>query len=278
MAGISTPNRVNPLIHEQVSREMAARNYKVIPVLPEELRVTGKPHCIFSVNPKAMQRAHWTGIRTFHPCENGKAYGPALMIDYIVEEPIPVDINQMEYRPWSGKQVALDIIGQGSHHAPSEDLSPYGIFVAQGGEPTEAAILMAMENGDTRKQDAIAADIRSGQLPTEKEILDARSRLKQTHMSMIQDADDAFAQGPNHYINITAEHRALCKMYGISKPWLNASQEMKVCPACGLQVPREAMIHAPKATCGYVFDEAAVKKAKLPGYEHIWQPEPTKGK
>jgi hypothetical protein len=252
---------------EQAARELRMKNMKDVMELPVELRIAGKPVKIFNVGPFRHQRSMGSyGQWTVHPCEPGTvwiveiddsveppivewtsractekeiAYSKPTEVPYITNDPVHIDMQQMAHRHDSGRKLALDILGVGQFHTPAEDLTKWGVFVAE------------------------------GDIPTKKELHDARKKLMAMYADLIQEADAYWNQGPQAYGNISDMHRlAARELNQTNKPWARAVAEAEKCPIC-------ASPHDPAAAicpiCRTVIDEAKVIKMKVPGYEYLWE-------
>src|SRR4249920_1241945 len=122
---------------EQAKREIRARNQKDIFELPQELKVIGSTVKIFNVGPDRHLRSMGSyGQWTIHACEDGQPHSIATEVPYITNDPVHIDMFQMAHRHDSGRKVAADIIGVGPFHTPGEDLTQWGVFIAEGDEPT----------------------------------------------------------------------------------------------------------------------------------------------
>jgi hypothetical protein len=225
---------------EQAVRELRSKNQKDIFELPPELRVIGNPIKIFNVGPIRHQRSMGSyGQITIHPCEEGNEFSIATEVPYITNDPVHIDMFQMAHRHDSGRKLALDIVGVGQFHTESEDLTQWGVFIAEGPEPTET------------------------------EIRKARAKLSRTYDRLIAEADNYWNQGPQAYNNVTELHRMAAKLRGQKdKPWARGVQEMLACNICGSSVSPAAALCP---VCRNVLDESRVIAAKLRGFEHLWK-------
>lgn len=231
---------------EQAVRELKTKNMKDVFELPPELRILGNPVLIFNVGPMRHQRSMGSyGQFTILACEEGMPYSKPTEVPYITNDPVHVDMFQMAHRHDSGRKLANDVVGIGQFHTVSEDLTKWGVFVAEGQEPTET------------------------------ELKAARKKLITTYDQLISEADNYWNQGPSEYKNVTEMHRLAAKIRGQKdKPWARGVQELQTCDICGSQVAPTAAICP---TCKNVIDEGRVIKARLRGYEHLWKkksPEP----
>lgn len=225
---------------EQAKQEIKARNQKDVFELPPELRVIGNPVMIYNIGPMRHQRSMGSyGQFTIHACEDGQEYSKPTEVPYVTNDPVHVDMFQMAHRHDSGRRLAMDIVGVGQFHTPSEDLTNWGVFVAEDQEPSD------------------------------KELRQARNKLNRTFDRLIQEADNYWNQGPSEYKNVTEMHRLAAKVRGQKdKPWARGIQELKTCDICGSGVSPSAAICP---TCKNVLDEERVIAAKLRGYEHLWK-------
>lgn len=225
---------------EQALSELRTKNLKDVFELPPELKLLGKPVKIFNVGPMRFLRYMGSyGPWTIMPCDDGQLYSTPVEVPYITNDPVHLDMTQMAHRHDSGRKLAQDIIGVGPFHAPGEDLTRWGIFIAAGDEPTEA------------------------------EVKEANKKLNRTWDELIMEADSYWNQGPSEYRNVTELHRLAAKKRNqLNKPWARGVLELNKCGICGSPIDPSAAI-CPH--CRTVIDAERVIAAKVPGYEHLWK-------
>jgi hypothetical protein len=225
---------------EQAKAEIKAKNYKDIFALPPELQVLGNPIKIYNVGPFRHQRSMGSyGQWTIAACPDGEDYSIATEVPYITNDPVHIDMFQMAHRHDSGRKLATDILGLGQFHAPEEDLTKWGCFIAK---------------GDT---------------PTIKEIADAKAKLYRTYEWLITEADSYYNQGPQAYQNISDMHRLAAKVLGQKdKPWARGVEQMANCGICGSQVSPKAIVCP---VCKNAINEEEVIAKKVRGFEHLWK-------
>lgn len=225
---------------EQAVRELRAKNKKDIFELPPELQIMGNPVRIFNVGPFRHQRSMGSyGQWTIHACPDGESYSQPTEVPYITNDPVHIDMSQMAHRHDSGRKVAWDILGVGPFHTPGEDLTIWGVFVADGMEPTD------------------------------EEIHKAKAKLNKTYDDLINEADSYWNQGPSEYKNVTELHRMAAKKRSqMNKPWARGVVEQVGCPICAQAISPAAAICP---FCKTVIDEKRVVAARVPGYEHLWK-------
>lgn len=225
---------------EQAVRELRTKNTKDVFALPPELQMAGSPVLIFNVGPFTHRKSMGSyGQWTIAACEEGQLHSKATEVPYITNDPVHIDMNQMAHRHDSGRKLALDILGVGQFHTPSEDLTQWGVFVAAGDEPTD------------------------------QELRKANSKFDKACDALIREADSYWNQGPANYVNITDMHRLAAKRRKQKdKPWARGIEVMANCTMCGEGISPNAAICA---HCKNVIDEKRVIAAKLPGYEHLWK-------
>lgn len=226
---------------EQAKREIKVRNQKDLFELPPELQTLGNTVKIFNVGPMKHQRSMGSyGQWLIHSCEPGQSHSIATEVPYVTNDPVHIDMNQMAYRHDSGRRLAFDILGVGQFHTPGEDLTKWGVFVADGEEPTEV------------------------------ELKRARAKLNKTYDYLISEADAYWNQGPSEYKNVTEMHRMAARERGqVNKPWARAVIETTKCPACASQLDPSAAICG---VCKTVIDKEKVIALRVPGYEYLWRP------
>lgn len=225
---------------EQAQRELRLKNKKDIFELPPELQMAGEPVMIFNVGPYTHRRSMGSyGQWTIAACIDGQPHSKGTEVPYITNDPVHIDMNQMAHRHDSGRKLAMDILGVGQFHTPGEDLTKWGVFVADGAEPTPA------------------------------ELHKANKKFDRTCDELIKEADGYWNQGPSHYVNITDLHRmAATRRKQKDKPWARNIEVLANCAMCGESISPIAAI-CPH--CKNVIDEKRVIAAKLPGYEHLWK-------
>lgn len=235
---------------EQAQRELREKNRKDVFELPPELASLGKPIKIFNIGPMRHQRSMGSyGQWTIHACEEGKPYSVPTLVPFITNDPVHLDMFQMAHRHDSGKKLAQDILGIGQFHTRGEDLTLWGVFIAEGDEPTE------------------------------QEIKAAKIKLNKTYDALIAEADIFWNQGPADHKNIVDMHRLAAKARGqMGKPWASGVVEMVKCHICASSIDPAAAI-CPQ--CKSVINQEKVIAARVPGYEYLWaeteeevQPEP----
>lgn len=223
---------------QQAERELRNKNQKILDMLPEELKDTGPPICIFNVSPKAYLRSMGSmGHYLIPACPDGAKHSAALKVPRILDDMRSDGMFKLVAVPVSGKAVVNDIVGIGEFHSPGEDLTKWGVFVA------------------------------AGQTPTDKELAEANRKLNQTWDYLITEADNYWKQGPQAHENVSDLHRLAAEKRGVDKEWAREVQPMKNCHVCGNRIMPTAAICT---HCKTVLDEASVIANKVPGYEHLW--------
>lgn len=239
---------------KQAAAELATKNAKIIHHLPPELMIAGKPIMIYNVTPQKHEIGQGgMGTWIIPACEPGQKYSAPLPIPFIMSEGIPTDMDHIEFRQMAGSEFAKSIIGIGKHRHQTEDLRRWGVFIAAGDKPTA------------------------------EELEEANKHFTARDLELIAQADGYYGDGPNMYNNITKQHREAldrCTARGLDmdeKLWHKTMRDVTDCPVCFQKVNKRAMAHIGPNGCGAVIDEAAVIKAKLRGYEHLWEPKAKKG-
>lgn len=137
---MSDENKIYPgkpvIPAEAILAELAHRNDRIVPKLPESLRKL-PPVRIFNVCDMKWER-NMGGIGTFliQPCAPGMPCSPPLEIPMIFTEAIPVGNLHFEYRIHDGREVAQSIVGCTRVSGNDEDLRKWGVFIAKGEKPT----------------------------------------------------------------------------------------------------------------------------------------------
>ncbi len=124
-----------PIIYaEDVFRELAARQHRNIPKLPDSLKSL-PPIRIYNVSDIRHERGMGgLGTFTIQPCAPGMPCSVPLEIPFIFTEAIVVDKDHMEYRLHDGREVAENIIGTAKLSQPADRL--WGTFIALANSPT----------------------------------------------------------------------------------------------------------------------------------------------
>lgn len=225
----------------RIAQDIGSRNAREVAGFDKSLFKDIKSIKIFNVgNKKWEANLGSLGTWTIQPCPEGQEYSVCTEVPGVLFDGIPTDMKRIEQRPVSGKEVVADIIGVGPFKAANQDLTQYGVFVAEGDEPTTA------------------------------EIKAARTKLEQNFIALVKEADDFFAQGPLELKNIGPQHREACRALKQDRDWARGAIAMVECPGCASPVNPAAAIHAGQHGCGAVINEAKVIAIKLKGYEHLW--------
>jgi len=232
---------------KQAARELAEKNSKNVFKLPPELLVAGKPIKIYNVsNQKWEISTGGTGQFLIKACLPGQQFSEPLEIPFVLYEGLMIDMEHIEFRPMLGATFAQSVVGFGPHRHPTEDLRKFGVFIAAGDEPTA------------------------------EEIAEARRNLRERMMELKLQGDGFYGDGPGEYKNITKQHRdavdwLIAEGVDLGEvPWHKTLKTMAECPVCFNPVDPRAIAHIGPTGCGGVINEAAVIKARLRGYEHLW--------
>lgn len=223
-----------PYAHE-VQQQLESLNQVSISPIPEEIRELAEKNkiYIFNISNRRFEAGMGTlGTFTILPCEPGQKYSKPCVIPGVVNEGLRKEMNSLDWRQWSGKLVALDIMGQGAFKHKSNDLARWGVFIA------------------------------AGEVPTEKELAEAKKRLAHEQDELIREGNRIHAQGPLHQQDISDAHREAATLRGADVAWNQPIQARQTCPGCGAKVPVGIIKHA-DPSCLYVFDEAAYRKSGM---------------
>ena len=125
---------------------------------------------------------------------------------------------------WSAKQIAQSVIGE---HNPDADLRRFGVFLCQGGRPTE------------------------------EELRSAQTRQDAFYLEQIQQADLLYSRAPHRPDSITDVQRRAARALGIDRPWVVKMAAMSECPACGGTVKAGAAVCR---HCSVILDEEKAAK------------------
>lgn len=129
------------------------QRYIYLPSLPKALELIA-PVKIFNVwDEKWVIEKGSLGQFYIPPCEKGQKYSQALTVPGIVREAVMVEEvaggRKMQWLLYDGIEVAQDIIGVTRYAPAATNLTPYGVFIAAGQEPSDEEILKA--NGELTK-------------------------------------------------------------------------------------------------------------------------------
>src|SRR5690348_3480137 len=191
---------------DRAQQELRSLNQKQIAPMPRYIQeeAAKNPIYIYNVAPKGIADQIISlgsmGHYTIFPCEPGQPYSRPTVIARIIPEGIPVDMRKIELRYWDGMDVARDIIGAGPFKSKSQDLTRMGVFIS------------------------------AGEKPTEQELAEARKRLSEYYLFLVQEADAYWMQGPQQVINISAQHRMACNELNLEREWNKTPKPMAVCP------------------------------------------------
>jgi hypothetical protein len=166
------------------------------------------------------------------------AYSRPCNVPKVVREGNPVDLRKIAFTEWDGVEVAADILGIGPNKRPSQDLTAWGCFLAE------------------------------GDVPTKKELQAAMAKVRKKCEMLWNQAQGFYQQGPNHYGDITDVHRHADRILGRRAKWNSEGQNMIPCPGCGDSIFTEAAAHI---ICGAVLNEKKVIELKMKGFEHLWK-------
>jgi hypothetical protein len=204
---------------------------------------------IFNVGPWAYTRHHGTQGSFFIPacrpeedCSgpllyHGKPGLPSLIPESVVDA---VNGRSVTYK-WDltmeGAKLALDIVGKSAFRDSSDDLTQYGVFIAEG---------------------AVA---------TEEEIDAAHDRLNEHYDKLVRYADGAFevnggmeiGDNGKSYSGITKDHVNAARALGLDRPWARKNAKQVPCEACGQPVAVNA-VRCHHAGCGAILDEEKARR------------------
>lgn len=221
-----------PSAHE-VESQLESMNHVTVSPIPKEMRDFAEKNTIriFNVSNRTFECGLGTlGTFTILPCEPGQKYSKPCSIPGIVNEGLRKEMNALDWRQWSGRDVAADIMGQGPFKHKSNDLARWGVFIS------------------------------AGEVPTEKELAEAKKRLYHEYEELVKEGNRIHAQGPLHQQDISDAHREAATLLNADVPWNQPVQERQVCPGCGDNVKRGIIKHL---ACGFIFDESAARKAGM---------------
>lgn len=197
---------------------------------------------IYNVGPWAHRRIMGSlGTYIIPACAPGQPYAEMSALPGVFSEPvIGASVNDMELRiePGGGRYVAEQILGIGKMLAPKDSLEHVGVFIG------------AIEGPDAR--------------PTKPELEQARKKLREYYLALVNQAKRAYEKGPKEAEQtISDKHRlAAAELKLEDEPWMSykLSSGNKRCELCGHSNDERNVICA---NCkDYVFDPEAYAKLK----------------
>jgi hypothetical protein len=228
------PNAEEALKHIQSHN---ARRRQVIP----EILTRGKTIKIFNIFNQS-HNVSLGSIGNFYiqPCEPGQPYSSPLEVKavFIDEYPVDMDLNGIKtaYNMVEGKDVAKEIVGTAPHKDLSANLTRWGVFIAEGDEPSKAEL------------DA------------------AKATLTKTMIDLVAQADKIAMGGPLEAKNISDHHRKAAAYLNVKREWANVVGQLDQCPACFESInPKSAVCKH----CDAVLDEPRAMQFKLGPYRHM---------
>lgn len=158
-------------------------------------------------------------------CAEGRECSEACVIPGMVHDYAQVVGDTLELRPAPipGAKVADDVLGQGDN-----DLRRWGCFMSE------------------------------NETPSKREIVAARQRLIPTLNAKVQEADALYIGTSEQRNSINREHRRAAKYLRVERPWVNLSEAMERCAACGVAYTPGVAFCAN----GDILDEAKARKAR----------------
>lgn len=232
-SGFAT-HRPAPDVERAIQADQRALNAsRFIPRTPELYREIAEQNrvYIFNVGPWAHRRELGSaGSYLIRACPEDRPYSEPVTILGVVEEPYPINEAECKVMTTSGRDLALQVLGEGPFIAPSQSFAPFGVFLS----PTP--------------------------VPSEDALKEAHRRLNDKYRELVKEASDAYAKGPAiaetvispdfHYVAA----RKLRKT-AVECPWLAHTSEpehREACPGCGEAYKVGIVRHA----CGWIFDRA----------------------
>jgi len=223
------------IIHENVTKPMNLG--RRLPTTLERIRLLMReesfPICNVGPWPHQIDRAclHIT-IPGYDPAKHPKGYAESDPMPSVWREAKIVDENEFGWFEDEGRYVARDCIGIGFGLPQRNSLVHWGVFVPDGKEPTP------------------------------QEIAAARARLKETGNALIQEAREAYDQGPRERAAVINDrHLYFARQFGINEGWVHSlhTQESVRCEMCGTFNPAGV---AKCQKCNEVIDFALFAKLK----------------
>lgn len=232
-----------------------ATNKKWLPTIDPEILALERSHPvkIYNVSRKTWRIQTGLGEYTVQACPEGKAHSDPIVLAAVIHEPIPVDMDKMEFRPSGGKKLALDIVGLGTGISPNRNLLRFGVFIASD------------DTFDGKNYQDWLDKGKCGEEPTPKELERANKAVIDEAKRLVAEADNKALQGPAGYAEIGAHHReslAFLRSKNLDvkeRSWMTVSQQMDTCPGCQQPVAPGAARHA----CGAVLDYKKARELRM---------------
>jgi hypothetical protein len=116
-------------------------------------------------------------------------------------------------------------------------------------------------NGDSGEGSYHGVFVAAGDLPTENELTEARSRLEAFHRKLVAAADLEWERTKNPMFITDLERRA-ARSLGVEKPWLYDPKPMADCPVCAEKIKHGVAVCR---SCGAILDrEKAAQYGLVP--------------
>lgn len=248
-------SRIDSFAAAEAAVRKAASNKKWIPQIdPEILELErSQPVKIYNVSRHTWRVPTGLGEYTVQACPEGQPYSNPVILPAVIHEPVPVDMDKMEYRSSGGKKLALDIIGLGHSISKSRNLIRHGVFIA---------------SNDTFDPENWAEWIKNGKCgaePTAGELKRANAAVVNEEKRLVAEADSLFMQGPGAYGEIGEQHReALLSLRAKhldmkERGWLYVAEAMEKCPGCQQPMVPGTLKHS----CGAVIDWKGARRLRM---------------
>jgi hypothetical protein len=153
-------------------------------------------------------------------------YSRPCLVAKVIKEGYPIDVKKLAFQDWDGQRVAWDVLGVGPHKNPTQDLTAWGCFLAE------------------------------GDVPTKEELEAAEEKMLEKCEFLWCQAETYFLEGSHRMIDITAVHRQADRILGRRAQWNPQSRKMISCPCCSEPVSATAAVHL---ACGAVIDAEKAK-------------------
>lgn len=211
------------------------------PLTPKQLRDAERDAVyIYNVGPKE-HRVSLSRLYVIPACKPGEDVSEPLIVPgyvYTSKQKSVVGLHvTYEWHTDDGIDVARDIVGTYPFKSPSENLIPYGVFIA------------------------------ASPIPTAEEIATAKSHRVDKLWERVREADDAYVinngrvdvgQGRTA-TNISADAVQAAIELGIERPYASANVTMRKCEDCGTSNMPNA-VRCKNAECRAIFDEAKARQ------------------
>ncbi len=230
----------SPLTTRDAEMHVASMNQKIRKAVPKFMGERFSPVYIFNIYNKSHRRQGYAGGERIIPaCQPGQKYSRPLVIDGFIADEYDLGDGRgnMAWNAEQGSDVAKDIVGIGSSSpelsSQTTNLEWWGVFIA------------------------------AGEVPTEAELKEAKSKLDRLMARILADGDRmAPFQNDPRSEKLCQIHFDAAAYLHQPRNWSNPVVAMQDCPGCGSTVKPGI---AKCAHCGAILDRVkAIELGLIP--------------